>query len=408
MSRPRQPEMNIGTAGHVDHGKSTLVQALTGVWPERHSEELTRGITIKLGYANAEFRRCKNCNEPECFTTEKKCPIDGSPTELVRLVSLVDCPGHDALMAVMLAGSTIMDAAIMVIAANEPCPQPQTREHLLALKIMGVKDIVVVQNKIELVDDDKALENYNQIVKFLEDGWHEIPPIIPVSALHKANVDVLIHEMVKKFKVPERDLSKPPKMFISRSFDVNKPGTPIEDLKGGVLGGALLHGKLKLGDEIEILPGIRRGNTYQPLTTRVVSLMSEKTSLEEAGPGGLIAVGTELDPSLTKADALRGSVVGLAGKLPPAVSSIELEVHLMETVIGLREEKKVEPIRENEVLVLNIGTATTSARVTKVKGGKAELLLTIPACVEIGQRVAISRNIGGRFRLIGYGVISGV
>ena len=146
----KQPVMNIGTVGHVDHGKSTLVEALTGIWPEKHSEELSRGITIKLGYANAEIRRCKNCDEPKCYTTEAVCPIDGSETELLQIISFVDCPGHDALMAVMLAGSTIMDYALLVIAADEPCPQPQTREHLVALKIMGVKNIIVVQNKIEL------------------------------------------------------------------------------------------------------------------------------------------------------------------------------------------------------------------------------------------------------------------
>ena len=141
---PCQPEINIGTIGHVDHGKTTLVQALTGVWAARHTEELKRGITIKLGYADMPVYKCLECEPPRNHSTEPSCPYCNSKTTFVRAVSFVDAPGHEALMATMLSGASVMDGAILVIAADETCPQPQTREHLAAIEIVGVKNLVKV------------------------------------------------------------------------------------------------------------------------------------------------------------------------------------------------------------------------------------------------------------------------
>ncbi|HYA54160.1 MAG TPA: GTP-binding protein, partial [Thermoplasmata archaeon] len=135
MKVPRQPEVNIGLVGHVDHGKTTLTQALTGEWTDRHSEELKRGISIKLGYADAAFYKCPNCPEPSGYSVEPKCPSCGGEAKFLRAVSFVDAPGHETLMATMLSGAAIMDGALLLVAANEHCPQPQTREHLYALDI---------------------------------------------------------------------------------------------------------------------------------------------------------------------------------------------------------------------------------------------------------------------------------
>ncbi|RSN70568.1 translation initiation factor IF-2 subunit gamma [Candidatus Korarchaeum cryptofilum] len=402
-----QPEMNVGTAGHVDHGKSTLVQALTGVWPERHSEELRRGITIKLGYANADLRKCPSCDEPKCYTTSKKCPIDGSETILLRKISLVDCPGHDTLMATMLAGSTLMDAALFIIASNEPVPQPQTREHLMALKIMGVKQIIVVQTKIELVSEEEAIRNYEQILRFLEANLDEIPPIIPVSALHGVNIDFLIREMVRRFAPPQRDPTKTPKMYVARSFDVNRPGTRPEKLVGGVLGGTIIQGRFRLGDEIEIRPGAYRGGKFIPLTTKIVSLKSEDTPLEEAYPGGLIGVGTLLDPALTKADNMVGSVVGLPNELPPVWSELDIEAKFFDKIVGMKEEIPVTKPKSGDFIQLNVGTATVPAVLKEMSHDLMRLLVRIPAVAELDQRVAISARIGNRWRLIGFGHVKG-
>lgn len=165
---PRQPEINIGTMGHVDHGKTTLVQALTGFWVSRHSEELKRGITIKLGYADMPIYKCPNCEPPKNYSNQPVCPNCNSKTVFVRAVSFVDAPGHEALMATMLSGAAIMDAVLLVIAADEPCPQPQTREHLAAADAIGIKNIVIVQNKIDIVDEKRAHKSYDEIKSFVK------------------------------------------------------------------------------------------------------------------------------------------------------------------------------------------------------------------------------------------------
>ncbi|MGQ4914900.1 MAG: translation initiation factor IF-2 subunit gamma [Candidatus Asgardarchaeia archaeon] len=405
-----QPEVNIGVIGHVDHGKTTLVQALSGIWTDRHSEELKRGISIKLGYADTVFRKCPNCPPPQCYTVKEVCPHCGSKTEILRRVSFVDAPGHEVLLATMLSGAALMDGAILVIAANEPCPQPQTREHLEALLIAGTKNIVIAQNKIELVSDDKVMENYQQIRNFIKNTVVANAPIIPISAIFGANIDVLIQAIEEFIPTPKRDLSKPVRMYVARSFDVNKPGTPPEGLVGGVVGGSILWGQLKLGDEVEIRPGIKitqMGKTrYEPLYSEVVSLKTSLgTALEVAKPGGLIGVGTKLDPSLTKADALAGSVLGIPGTLPETLYSLNIEVHLMERVVGLRGPSKPVKISLNDHLLLNVGTAVTLGAVTELKKDMVSVSLRKPVCVEFDSRVAISKKIEGRWRLIGYGFI---
>lgn len=400
------PEVNIGMVGHVDHGKTTLVYALTGVWADRHSEELKRGITIRLGYADATFRKCPKCKEPEAYTTEKVCPIHGVETEILRTVSFVDAPGHEMLMATMLSGAALMDGAVLVIAANEKCPRPQTREHLMALEIIGVDKIVIAQNKIDTVSKERVLENYREIKEFVKGTIAENAPIIPISAQQRINIDALIQAIEETIPTPERDLDSPPLMHIARSFDVNKPGTKPEDLMGGVVGGSLARGRLRVGDEIEIRPGIRdeRG-VWQPLRTEVTSIMASGRFVDEATPGGLIGVATKLDPYLTKSDRLVGNVLGIPDHLPDVLTEFTMEVKLLERVVGLEEDVRVESIKMNEDLMLVVGTAVTVAKVTSARDDVVEVKLKRPVCAEKGDRVAISRRVGGRWRLIGAGTI---
>lgn len=405
MAKRKQAEVNIGMVGHVDHGKTTLTKALTGIWADTHSEELRRGITIKIGFADAEIRKCPSCGK---YSTSPKCPYCGAETEFERRVSFIDAPGHEALMTTMLAGASLMDGAILVIAANEGI-MPQTREHLMALQIVGNRNLVIAQNKIELVSKERAIENYQEIKEFVKGTVAEDAPIIPISALHGSNVDVLIKAIEEFIPTPERDPNKPPRMLVLRSFDVNKPGTKPEKLVGGVLGGSVVQGKLTLGEEIEIRPGIpyeEHGRIkYEPITTEIVSLQAGGRFVEEAFPGGLVGVGTKLDPFLTKGDLMAGNVVGRPGKLPPVWEDIRLEAHLLERVVGTEEELKVEPIKRRETLLLNVGTARTVGLVTNLARGEVEIKLQIPICAEPGERVAISRQVGSRWRLIGYGVI---
>jgi len=393
------PEVNIGTTGHVDHGKTTLTQALTGKWADTHSEEIKRGITIKLGYAEGTFYKCAKCNT---HSNKSKCATCFSDTEPERTVSLVDAPGHETLMATVLSGTSIMDGALLVISATEQCPQPQTREHLTALDIAGIKQIVIVQNKVDAVTKENALKNYQQIKEFVKGTVAENAPIIPVSAKHGVNMDLLIQAIQETIKTPKRDSSKPPKMLVARSFDVNRPGTEINKLNGGILGGSLVQGEFKEGQEIEIRPGIKVKEKYNSIKTKITGLQKAGFNLKSAGPGGLLGLSTLLDPYLTKADSLSGAVAGLPGQLPPTLEEITIKISLLERVIGTKEELKVDPIKTGEPLMLNIGTTRTVGIVLS-SAKKTVIQLKLPICADKGDRIAISRQVAGRWRLIGWG-----
>ncbi len=409
MNVPTQPETNIGMIGHVDHGKTMLTKALTGEMTDRHSEEVKRGISIRLGYADVAFYKCKDCKGPQCYTNQPTCPNCEGECELLRSVSFVDAPGHETLMATMLSGAAIMNGSLLLVAANEKCPQPQTREHLMALSIIGVDKIIVVQNKIDIVTAAQARENYAEIQEFVKGTVAEKAPIIPISAHHDVNIDMLIQAIEMKIPTPKWDKSKPAKMFVARSFDINVPGTQIKNLKGGVIGGTLTQGKLKIGDEVEIAPGrkVESGSktTREPMVTKVRSLYAGGLQLETAHPGGLIAIGTGLDPSITKSDSLVGRLAGVPGTLPPMVTDVTFRTELMKRVVGVSSELAVDSLKTNEPLMLSVGTATTVGVITSGRSDSAEVSLKIPVCIEKGQRVAISRRIAGKWRLIGYGVV---
>ncbi len=400
------PEISIGLVGHVDHGKTTLVKALSGKWTDTHSEEIKRGITIRLGYADAVFYKCEKCNK---YGVKEKCDCGGKGVGL-RKISLVDAPGHESLMATMLSGATIIDGALLLIAANETCPQPQTREHLMALEISGIKNVVIIQNKIDLISEEDALKNYKEIKKFVKGTSYEKAPIIPISAQQNANIDILVEIIEKNLKTPKRNPKAEPIMFIARSFDINRPGIDYSKLVGGVLGGALKQGILKVGQDIEIKPGFgiedKGKKEYKEISTKIVGLKSGSSDVKEIGPGGTIGVLTSLDPAIVKSDSLAGNVVGLHGKLPPVWYEFNLETHLLERVVGVKEDLSVDPIKINEILMLNVNSAATVGVVIELKKDLIKCKLKLPVCAETGSKVTISRRIGNRFRLIGYGVIA--
>ena len=404
-----QPCVNIGTAGHVDHGKTTLIQALTGIWTSAHSEELKRGITIRVGYADAAFYKCKNCQAPLGYSVTPKCNNCGKESELTRVVSFVDSPGHESLMANMLSGSALIDGALLVIAANERVPQPQTKEHLLALQTLGIQQIVIAQNKADLVSYEDAMTNYSDIVKFVK-GTNAIKaPIIPISAQSKLNIDALIGAIESTIETPKRDESKPTVMHVLRSFDVNKPGTKIKSIKGGVIGGSVIQGYFKVGDEIEIKPGLanEKNGSYEPIITEISSLGTGAGLVDEVKPGGLVAIGTKLDPSMTRSDSLIGSVIGKPSTLPENSSTAKLEINLFDTAVGSADEIKVSSVQVGESLRLSVGTAPVLSKVTSVRGERIDVQFRRPVCLFEKGRVAISRRIQERWRLIGAGVVVG-
>ncbi len=394
-----QADMNVGMLGHVDHGKTTLTKALTGKWTDTHSEEIKRGISIRLGYADAYIYHCQKC---DLFSPQAKCPKCGADGVLARKISIVDAPGHETLMTTVISATSILDGVLFLIAANEPCPQPQTTEHLLVLDATGIRRVIVVQTKIDLVTREKAQENYAQIKKFLKGSVAENAPIVPVSANYNLNIDALLRTINDVMKAPARDEKAQLRMYISRSFDVNRPGTAIAGLKGGVLGGSVVQGALKAGDEIEVSPGISRkeGARPLPIVCRVQSMMEEAEQLETAHPGGLVAVCTTLDPALTKSDSLVGSVIGRKGEVPEAVDVVRVKYTLLK-----RSDIENAPLRENEPVVVNVHTATGVGFVTELAKGIATIKLKKPTVAYKGMHVALSRKSGQRWRLSAWGTV---
>lgn len=318
-------------------------------------------------------------------------------------------------MATMLNGAAVMDAALLLIAGNEPCPQPQTSEHLAAVQIMKLKNIIILQNKMDLIKEQAAMEQHHQIVSFVRGTPAEGAPIVPLSGQLKYNIDVVCEYLCTRIPVPVRDFSAPPRMIIIRSFDVNKPGSEVHELRGGVAGGSILCGVLRIGDEIEIRPGItqRDGDAVRcrPLYSRVVSLFAENNDLRFAVPGGLIGVGTLVDPTLCRADRLVGQVLGRRGCLPDVFLEIEVQFHLLRRLLGVRSDSgtqtRVSGLEKGEILMVNIGSFSTGGRVASIKKDVAKITLSSPACTEVGEKLALSRRIDRHWRLIGWGNILG-
>ena len=408
---PSQPVVNIGMVGHVDHGKTTLTRALSGVWTDTHSEERKRGISIKLGYADTAFYKTK---DGEYYPTGKR--PDGKKDvdkELLRVVSFVDAPGHETLMAVMISGSSIMDGALLLISATEKCPQPQTREHLSALQIAGIENIIIVQNKIDIVTKERAIESHNEIKEFVKGTIAEEAPIIPISAHHDVNLDILIQAIEDIIPTPDHGKQKEALMYVARSFDINRPGSRPDKLRGGIIGGSVVKGQFSVGDDILIAPGrrIQEGSKtrWEPIKTVIESVQGGGLDLETIHAGGLCGVATPMDPNVTKADDLSGQVMARQGELPPIWEEFNLDLDLLEHMVASGDDapEKVRPLQPNEMLMINSATATSVGQVTAIKGKKCTLRLRLPICALEGSRITLSRRIGTRWRLIGHGTITG-
>ncbi|CAC9455033.1 putative translation initiation factor EIF-2B gamma subunit [Leishmania infantum JPCM5] len=542
----RQATINVGTIGHVAHGKSTVVKALSGVKTQKFHREAVMNITIHLGYANAKVYQCETCPRPTCYQTypssqpdSTPCPNCGETMTLKRHFSFVDCPGHDVLMATMLNGAAIMDAALLLIAANESFPQPQTLEHLAAAEMIGVSSLIVLQNKVDLVSKERAAAQHSIIHHYLATKTaYAKAPVIPICAQQHVNISFLLDYLVH-IPLPRRQLHHAQYMNVLRSFDVSLPG-PAGDgakaLKGGVVGGTVAAGVLCVGDEIEIIPGLlvlrrrdgvlpRRadvlsgrelayvaspppGELYAvPLRTTVVRLQAEKNELQFAVPGGLIAIGTTLDPSLTRQNKLRGQVVRVVSRGPvwrsrgtrcslrrcdsppavaeaasasttpattttgdatptpsgavlpcqsPAPAPVAVECHtgmqvyqevviqffLLREILGLAAprpgrakphrdrdrdfnggadsyrvhpdrvvsslHRRVVPLREDESIILSVGTLTTAATVLRTSrhAGRAICRLESPLSADPPhQRIVLARYVDRKVRVIGWGTI---
>merc|ERR1719402_476796 len=280
---------------------------------------------------------------------------------------------------------------------------------------MKLKHILILQNKIDLCRESQLREQYDQIIKFIQGTVAEGSPVIPISAQLKLNIDVVCEYIFKKIPIPQRDFKLEPRLIVIRSFDVNKPGCEVDDLKGGVAGGSILKGVLKVNQEIEIRPGIISKDTEgklkcQPIFSKVVSLHADLNDLQYAVPGGLIGVGTKIDPTLCRADRMVGQILGAVGALPDIYTELEISYFLLRRLLGVKTEgdkkgAKVAKLRKNEMLMVNIGSLSTGSRVIAVKADLAKIVLTQPVCTEVGEKIALSRRVDRHWRLIGWGEI---
>jgi translation initiation factor 2 subunit 3 len=267
-----------------------------------------------------------------------------------------------------------------------------------------------------LIKEEVAIKQEDDIRKFVAGTVAGKAPIIPISAQARLGIDVVCEYIVSTIPIPPRDFTSTPRLIVIRSFDVNKPGEEVAHLKGGVAGGSILHGVLRLHDEIELRPGIVskdiKGNIKcDPIFSRIESLFAEKNSLQYAVPGGLIGVGTNIDPTLTRADRLVGQVLGLKGNLPEVFSEVEISFYLLRRLLGVKtleggKAQRVQKLAKNEILLVNIGSTSTGGRIVAVKDETARISLTQPVCTSEKERIALSRRIDKHWRLIGWGSIN--
>ena len=392
----RQPTINVGTIGSVSHGKTTVVRQISGVRTQRYQEEIDSNRTIYLGYGNAKVYMCIKTGYMIVQGSLDPPPVHpktGNEMICIRHISFVDCPGHKAYMATMISGAAIMDYALFLIAANEPAPQKQTIEHLMAVRKTPVQDIVILQNKLDLVTREEALQNLKQIKDFVVGSTAEHSKIIPISAQFGTNIDNVYNYIVNHMDQPSRAYDLDPIMYIVRSFKNNHPDTPYDKLQGGVVGGSILQGTFAKGDYVELRPGyvVKSGSDVicYPLISKIESLYSEKTPLDIAVPGGLIGVGLQLDGSFTQGGMLIGQVMGHVGKLPSVYSSIKIEYIREGSSHGLKKPNPGEKI----LIAINskIQGGTVVSREKKVR--IMTIQLDNPVCLDKSTSVVILRKV---------------
>jgi len=280
--------LNIGLIGHVSHGKSTIIKALSGITTLRHSKEKQKNSTILLGYANTIINN-KN-------------------------ISFIDCPGHEAYIHNMLNGVQLMDIAFLIVDVTDKIVlQSQAIEHLTILLAMGIENIIVIQNKVDLLDIKNVRKNSRKIHEILEEKFNIKPMIYPISAQFNIGTDEII-ELISKINGNKCENDCIAIMPIIRSFDVNKPRTSIDELKGGIIGGGLLTGQLEKNKKVLIIPGIIKNKTSYPLITNINKIQSENDEINSINSKNLIGLETNIDPYFTKNNGLVGQFVYYGNK----------------------------------------------------------------------------------------------
>jgi translation initiation factor 2 subunit 3 len=394
-----QPIINIGMLGSVSDGKSTTVFSLTGVKTQRHSDEMKRNITIKPGYANMKIYQNKtDDNDLSDFNTEGE-------GELVHHVSFIDCPGHYQLIVTMMSCIKLMDGIILVVSAAEHIDKkPQLIQHMMAIKMSGIKNVIVLLNKLDLVKKSVAIERYKKLCEELKKHGIEPKIIIPVSMNHKIGVQNLLKSIMMYMGPNINRQNENPIFMISRSFDVNRVNINYANITGGVIGGSLIGGNLKIGDEIEILPGIISKNAdgqfyHKPHITKIVSLKSDTTELKTISAGGLIGIGTDIDPYYCKNDNMIGMIAGLKGFLPPVYCDITIKYNKINF-----DDEDVYYHKHKKVTII-VGTNNLDGEVLNCNDTHLQIKLNKPACISQDSIIIICDKSTGSFQIGSYGYL---
>lgn len=385
-----QPSFNLGTLGSVSSGKSTCIYSLTGILTQRTSSEKVRNMTIKPGYANIMIY-----GDDNNYSIDSK---DNLP--LKKYISFIDCPGHYELTKVVLGQVNMMSGAICIISAVEDIMNnKQLREHLNAAQLAGIKKIIVCLNKCDLLEKKEIINKKNKVDELFKIMGLKYLCIIPTSFTHNIGVDYLLKAIDMFFETPKYNNTTKPQFYISRSFDINRPGTNFIDLKGGVVGGSLIKGTLSVGDMVEIKPGIigkvNGKIVSMPIKSKILSIKSEKKELKNITPGGLMAIRLDIDSQFTKNDRMIGNMMGLVNHLPEVYNNIKIKYKLFDKVL----------LEKNDNVNLQIGTLNLVGTITRINKLFINLDLERPCCLEKKTTIFINKITDKTLNIIGKGYL---
>ena len=400
-----KPNYNIGLLGSLANGKSTIIKILCDKDPHTSTKELVRNITMNAGFGNMYIFKNKNNNDLISTNTNKKSITkkfkkldeDINDYEIIKHISFVDCPGHSKILHVPLSNIKLMNGVIVVINVKDDLEtKPQLIQHLIAVSVQNIKDIIICLNKIDLVDEKTCIQKKKQVKQILNHLGIEPTVILPTSFTRNINIDKLLYCINKVFHKKDSEKYNNNTLLINRSFNINSSGIDWKKLKGGILGGSVITGKFKVGDEIEIRPGYtNKGKNDNekmksfPIKSTILSIYTETSPILNADKNGLIAIGTDIEPFYCQNNKLAGNIIGLKDDLPSVYTEIDINFEVLKNKYCNWNPKI------NDLITVFIETSFVNSKLIKVSGKKkykGTIKLFKPICVRKDSNIMICQN----------------